>query len=74
MADIGRFNATVATLRQDGMSKSRIIDLLVGSYCSMMSQERSLTEAEKTARLRRFTGQITQLKRIPVILKHSLHA
>jgi hypothetical protein len=61
MADIGRLNATVGTLRQDGMSKSQIIDHLVGVYCPMVAQESSLTEAEKTAHLRRFTGQVTQL-------------
>jgi hypothetical protein len=61
MADIGRLNATVSTLRQDGMPKSLIIDHLVGVYCPMVAQENSLTEAEKTAHLQRFTGQVTQL-------------
>jgi hypothetical protein len=61
MADIGRLNATVSTLRQDGMPKSLIIDHLVGVYCPMVAQESSLTEADKTAHLRRFTGQVTQL-------------
>jgi hypothetical protein len=41
--------------------KSLIIDHLVGAYCPMVAQESSLTEAEKTARLQHFTGQITQL-------------
>jgi hypothetical protein len=61
MADIGRLNATVGTLRQDGMPRSLIIEHLVGVYCPMVAQESSLTEAEKTEHLRRFTGQITQL-------------
>jgi hypothetical protein len=61
MADIGRLTATVGTLRQDGMSKSQIIEHLVGVYCPMVAQESSLTEAEKNAHLRRFTGQVTQL-------------
>jgi hypothetical protein len=60
-ADIGRLNATVSALRQDGMPKSLIIEHLVGVYCPMVAQESSLTEAEKTAHLRRFTGQVTQL-------------
>ena len=38
------------------MSKSLIIDHLVGVYCPMVAQE-----AEKNAHLRRFTGQVTQL-------------
>jgi hypothetical protein len=61
MADIGRLNATVAMLRHDGMSKLQIIDHLVGVYCPMVAHESTLTEAEKTADLRRFTGQVTQL-------------
>jgi hypothetical protein len=61
MADIGGLTATVGTLRQDGMPKSLIIDHLVLVYCPMVAQESSLTEAEKTARLRRFTSQVTQL-------------
>jgi hypothetical protein len=61
MADPDRLNATVDTLRRDGMPKSLIIDRLVGAYCPMVAQESSLTEAEKTARLQHFTGQITQL-------------
>jgi hypothetical protein len=61
MTDPGRLNATVDTLRRDGMPKRLIIDHLVGAYCPMVAQESSLTEVEKTARLQRFTGQITQL-------------
>jgi hypothetical protein len=61
MADPDRLNATVDTLRRDGMPKSLIIDHLLGAYCPMVSQERSLTEAEKSARLQRFTSQITRL-------------
>jgi len=38
------------------MSKSLIIDHLVGVDCPMVAQE-----AEKNAHLRRFTGQVTQL-------------
>lgn len=61
MTNIERLNATVGTLRQDGMSRSQIIDQLVGVYCPMVAQGSSLTEAEKTAHLRRFPGQVTQL-------------
>jgi hypothetical protein len=38
-----------------------IIGHLVGAHCPMVAQESSLTEAEKSARLQRFTGQITRL-------------
>jgi hypothetical protein len=33
----------------------------LGAYCPMVAQENSLTEAEKSAKVRRFAGQITQL-------------
>ena len=61
MANIGRLNATIGTLRQDGMSRRQIVDHLVGVYCPMVARESSLTEAEKSAHLRRFTSQVTQL-------------
>src|SRR5271154_6953820 len=61
MADIGRLSATIGTLRRDGMPKSLIIDHLVGAYCPLVAQESSLTEAEKVAHLRHFTGEVIQL-------------
>jgi hypothetical protein len=61
MADPSRLNATVDTLQRDGMTKRLIIEHLVGAYCPMVAQDSSLTEAEKTARLQRFTGQFTRL-------------
>jgi hypothetical protein len=61
MTNIERLNATVGTLRHDGMSKSQIIDHLVGVYCPVVAQESSITEAEKATHLRRFTGQVTRL-------------
>jgi hypothetical protein len=61
MADPDRLNATVDTLRRDGMPKRLIIDHLVAAYCPTVAQESSLTETEKSARLQRFTGQITRL-------------
>jgi hypothetical protein len=59
--DIDRLNTAVGTLRRDGMPKSFIIDRLVGASCPMVASDSALTTAEKTARLQRFTGQITQL-------------
>ena len=38
-----------------------IIDHLVGAYCLMVAQDAPLTEAEKAALVRRFTGQVTRL-------------
>ena len=61
MTSIEQLNATIATLRREGMSKSLIIDHLVGAYCLMVVREAPLTEADKAALVRRFTGQVTRL-------------
>jgi hypothetical protein len=61
MADVGRLSATIDRLRRNGLPKSGIINHLVGAYCPMVAQESSLTDAEKSAILRRFSGQVTHL-------------
>jgi hypothetical protein len=61
MTNMEQLSATIATLRREGMSKSLIIDHLVGAYCPMVVREAPLTEAEKAALVRRFTGQVTRL-------------
>jgi hypothetical protein len=61
MTDVGRLTATVDVLRQKGLPKAGIIDHLIGAYCPMVAQEGSLTDAEKTVSVRRFSGQITHL-------------
>ena len=43
------------------MSKSLIIDHLVGAYCPMVVRDAPLTETEKADLVRRFTGQVTML-------------
>jgi hypothetical protein len=61
MADIGQLNVTIDTLRREGMPKNLIIDHLIGAYCPMIAQETSLTESDKAALVRRFSGQVTRL-------------
>jgi hypothetical protein len=61
MTNIEQLNTAIAALRRDGMSKSLIIDHLVGAYCSMVARQAPLTEAEKAALVQRFTGQVTRL-------------
>jgi S-methylmethionine-dependent homocysteine/selenocysteine methylase len=61
MTNIEQLSATIATLRREGMSKSLIIDHLVGAYCPMVVREAPLTETEKADLVRRFTGQVTML-------------
>jgi len=61
MTNIEQLNTTIATLRRDGMSKSLIIEHLVGAYCPMVVREAPLTDAEKATLVQRFTGQVTRL-------------
>lgn len=61
MTNIERLTTTIAALRRDGMPKILIIDHLVGAYCPMVVRDAPLTEAEKSALVRRFTGQVTRL-------------
>jgi len=61
MTNIEQLNATITTLRRDGMSKGLIIDHLVGAYCLMVVREAPLTEIDKAALVRRFAGQVTRL-------------
>ena len=43
------------------MSKSLIVDHLIGAYCPMVARDNSVTDVEKTALIRRFSGQVTRL-------------
>jgi hypothetical protein len=61
MRNIEQLNTVITTLRRDGMSKSLTIDHLVGVYCPMVVGETPLTDAEKAALVRRFTGRVTRL-------------
>jgi hypothetical protein len=61
MTDVGRLTATIDVLRQKGLPKTGIIDHLIGAYCPMVAQEGSLSDAEKTVSVRRFSGQVTHL-------------
>ena len=61
MTNIDQLNATIAIFRREGMSKSMMIDHLVAAYCLMVVREAPLTEVEKAALVRRFTGQVTRL-------------
>src|SRR5689334_7144005 len=61
MTNIDQLSATIASLRRDGMSKSLIIDHLVGAYCPMVAREAAVDDTEKADRVRRFSGQVTRL-------------
>ena len=61
MPDLNQLNSTIAALRREGMSRRLIVDHLIGAYCPMVVQDASLTEADKAARVARFSGQVTRL-------------
>lgn len=53
-------NAAVDTLRSQGLSKTLIIDNLIGAYCALLAKDTALADAQKTARLRSFSLQATR--------------
>ena len=60
MTDVGLLNVAIGTLRRDGMSKSLIIDHLIGVYCPMIARDAALTDPEKATLVQRFSGQVTR--------------
>ena len=61
MDNPGRLNASIDALRRLGLSKTLIIDHLIGAYCPTVVRDNSLSDADKTARVRRFASRITAL-------------
>jgi len=59
--DLNQLTSVITALQRTGMSKRLIVDHLIGAYCPTIAQETSLTEPEKTARVARFSGQVTRL-------------
>ncbi len=59
--NVDRLNAMIDSLRQDGLSKSEIINHLIGAFCPIVAQNASLSNAERTAEVRRFATKITTL-------------
>jgi len=60
MTDVGLLNVAIGTLRRDGMSKSLIIDHLIGVYCPMIARDAALADPEKAMLVQRFTAQVTR--------------
>jgi hypothetical protein len=61
MLDLEKLKAMIASFQREGMSKSLMVDHLVGAYCPMVAREVPLTNNEKVALVQRFTGQATRL-------------
>ncbi|TFW56704.1 hypothetical protein CT676_34015 [Bradyrhizobium sp. MOS001] len=61
MNDLARLNASIDGLRRLGLSQTLIVDHLIGAYCPTVAKDNSLSDAEKTAKVRRFASRITVL-------------
>ena len=59
--DLNQLTTIITALQREGMSKRLIVDHLIGAYCPTVARETSLTDAEKTSRVVRFSGQVTRL-------------
>lgn len=53
-----QLDAAIDALRRQGMTKSLIIDNLIGTYCPVVAADSSLTDAQKTGRIRQFAARI----------------
>lgn len=53
-------NAAVDKLRSQGLSKTLIIDNLIGAYCALVAKDTLLNDAQKTARMQNFSLQATR--------------
>lgn len=59
--DPDRLNASIDGLRRLGLSRSQIVNHLIGAECPMIARNGSLSDKEKTARVRRYASRITAL-------------
>lgn len=61
MDDPGRLNSSIDALRRLGLSRTLIIDHLIGAYCPTVARDNSLSDADRTAKVRRFASRVTVL-------------
>ncbi|MPZ41704.1 MAG: glutelin [Rhizobiales bacterium] len=60
-----RLGILVIDLRKSGMRPALIVDHLVGAYCPLVVADTSLSDAQKTIRVRRFARQVAGLAYVP---------
>jgi hypothetical protein len=60
-----RLGELMADLRKSGLKPSMIVDHLVGAYCPLVAADASLSDQQKTDRVRRFAQQVTGLAYAP---------
>lgn len=56
-----RLNASIDELRRLGLSQTLIVDHLIGAYCPTVAENTSLSDSEKTSKVRQFASRITVL-------------
>jgi len=61
MENPARLNASIDELRRLGLSQTLIVDHLIGAYCPTVAENTSLSDSEKTAKVRQFARRITVL-------------
>ena len=59
--DVVKLNAGVAALRARGVQAAVIVDRLIGNYCTAQLANASLTDAQRTARVRGFAARIVRI-------------
>jgi hypothetical protein len=58
--DVVKLNASVAALRAKGVEAAVIVDQLISNYCAAQAGNASLTDAQRTARVRSFAARIVR--------------
>lgn len=60
-----RLGELMTDLRKSGLKPSMIVDHLVGAYCPLVAADTSLSDEQKTNRVRDFAQQVTGLAYMP---------
>ena len=58
--DVAKLNAAVLVLRQQGVSQPLIVNRFITAYCPIVAAETTLSDAQKTALVRRFAARIVR--------------
>lgn len=56
-----KLDAAIDAMRAQGLGSASIIDGLIGTYCPIVAENASLSDAQKTSRLQRFAVRLTRL-------------
>lgn len=62
-----RLGELMVDLRKSGLKPSMIVDRLVGAYCPLVAADTSLSDKQKTDRVRQFAQQVTGLAYMPAL-------